>query len=63
MLFVRPSYFVMVDALSAMPHTFTNGCLTSEKIWLSRNWIKGYAGSDRDLGVGVIAPQPFESVR
>lgn len=61
-LFVRPSYFVMVDALSAnAPHLYEWVSHFGEDLAVEGNWIKGYAGSDQILGVGVIAPQPFES--
>jgi hypothetical protein len=60
-LFVRPGYFVMVDAFAAgEPHTYewlvhVTGDATREE-----RWIRGAAMGGQVLGIGVAAPETFE---
>lgn len=62
MVFIRPTYFVMLDTLSAnAAHLYEWVSHFGEGSTVDGNWIKGYAGGDQVLGIGVVAPQPFET--
>jgi hypothetical protein len=61
-LFVRPDYFVMLDNLAAgEPHQFDWVSHFGQSVTVEGNWIRGDAGNEQILGVGVISPELFET--
>lgn len=59
-LFVRPSYFVMLDNLATdAPHRYEWVSHFSGNITVESPWVRGEAGDDQLLGVAVVAPQSF----
>ncbi|MBN1202254.1 MAG: heparinase II/III family protein [Anaerolineae bacterium] len=62
-VFVRPDYFVMLDAFAAnAPHQVEWVSHFSESVSVEGNWIRGDAGDGQILGVAVVSPQSFETV-
>lgn len=59
-LFIRPDYFVMVDALAAEePHTYEWVSHFEEQVTIEGNWVKGVSDNNQILGVAIAAPQSF----
>lgn len=62
-VFVRPDYFVMLDNLAAdAPHQYDWVCHFGESVSIGGDWIRGDAGGGQILGVGVVAPRPFQAI-
>lgn len=61
-LFIRPDYFVMVDNVAAdAAHQYDWVCHFGESVSVEGNWVRGNAGGGQILGIGVVAPQQFET--
>jgi CelD/BcsL family acetyltransferase involved in cellulose biosynthesis len=61
-LFVRPGYFVMLDNLAARnPHQFDWVSHFGQSVTVEERWIRGDAGNNQILGVGVVSPEAFET--
>ncbi|MFN8441132.1 MAG: heparinase II/III family protein [Caldilineaceae bacterium] len=59
-LFVRPSYLVMLDNLEAdAPHRYEWVSHFGADVSLEGSWVRGGGGDDKLLGVAVVAPQQF----
>ncbi|KAA3658008.1 MAG: hypothetical protein DWQ10_12065 [Calditrichaeota bacterium] len=59
-LFVRPDYFLMFDNIEAgEQHSYEWIVHFQEGSEIENNWIRGNAGDEQVLGVGIISPQKF----
>jgi hypothetical protein len=62
-LFVRPGYIIMADALKAnKPNTYewtTHVGGPAENIQVDGNWVRGDAGEGQTLGINIVAPAQF----
>jgi hypothetical protein len=57
-LFVRPSYFIMLDSLAAdEPRRYTWVSHFGQEVRLEEGWVRGDAGNGQILGVLPIAPE------
>lgn len=60
-VFVAPDYFVMLDNLAAdAPHMYEWIAHFGMEVSLEDGWIYGEAEAQQALGIGIVAPQPFE---
>jgi hypothetical protein len=61
-VFVRPSYLVMLDNLDAnAAHQYEWVSHFGEHVSIEGNWVRGDAADDQILGVGIAAPQSFQT--
>jgi hypothetical protein len=61
-VFVRPDYFLMLDNLVANDaHQYEWVSHFDDSVTVEDDWVRGDAGGGQILGVGVAAPQPFET--
>ena len=62
-LFVRPSYFVMIDNIKALTsHHYDWVCHFDQAVSVSGNWIRGDSEDEQSLGVYIASPNQFHSV-
>jgi hypothetical protein len=60
-VFVRPDYWVMLDALSAeQEHQYEWVMHFGNEAAIDEHWIRGVSGDDQIVGVQVLAPADFE---
>ena len=61
-VFIRPDYFVMLDNVAAdRAHEYTWVSHFGQDVAVESNWVRGEAANGQILGVGIAAPQPFNS--
>jgi hypothetical protein len=61
-VFLRPDYFVMLDNVAAdAAHDYEWISHFGESVSVQGNWVRGDAIDDQILGIGIAAPQPFET--
>ncbi len=61
-LFIRPSYLVMLDNLAAdTAHQYTWVSHFSGGVAVDGNWVRGEADDQQILGVGIVSPQSFQT--
>lgn len=59
-LYLRPSTFILLDDVEASdPHRYEWVSHFGKKASVEGNWIRGDAGSDKLLGIAVVAPESF----
>lgn len=62
-LFVRPSYFVMLDNLAAAnAHQYDWVAHFDAGVSVEGNWVRGEADDGQILGVGVVSPTQFQAI-
>lgn len=60
-LFVRPDYLVMLDSMaSTQAHRYEWVSHFGQAVTAEQGWLQGGGRNGRILGVGVVAPDPFE---
>ena len=61
-VFIRPQYFLMLDNLAAdAAHQYEWVSHFDESVAVEGNWVRGNSSGGQILGVGIIAPQSFQT--
>jgi hypothetical protein len=59
-LFVRPSYFLMVDSLaSSTTHQYEWVAHFDSSVVVENGWLRGVSGNGQLMGVQILAPESF----